>query len=114
MGKIKMKVYFAHPISMYNTKQERELVKKIKEFCQQNAGGDFEFEIVNPANLNHEFEAWKKTKPKEDHDMRFFKQIISECDAAFFVGSTNGVRYELRKAEEFGIPTFDAEFIDQQ
>ena len=102
----KLKIYFAHAMSLYGTQEEKALIEKIKAFCREEAGEDFE--IINPASLQKEYNDWLKNKRgKNEHAMRFFKAIVQDCDAVFFQGKTPGVAYECRKAQEVGIPTFD-------
>ena len=100
-----MKIYYAHPIKTYGSKTESDDIAKIKEFMS-----DIEdVEIINPSDkeIQKEYDEWKETKSPEDHAMRFFKQIISDCDGLIFRGETSGVKYEIKKAIEFGIPVMD-------
>ena len=100
-----MKIYYAHPIKTYGSKTEENDIKKISDFMSDVDG----VEIINPSDkkLQDEYENWKKSKSPEDHDMRFFKHIISECDGLIFRGETSGVKYEIKKAIEFGLPVMD-------
>lgn len=108
---LKIKVYFAHPMELYGTAEEAELLKRIEKFCC-DADSDLEVEIVNPADLQNEFETWKKDNAGKEHDMRFFKRIVRGCDAVFYFGDSPGVAYEVKKAREAEIPTFDLTSID--
>lgn len=108
---MEIKVYFAHPMELYGTAEEAELLKRIEKFCC-DADNDLEVEIVNPASLQNEFETWKKDNAGKEHDMRFFKKIVQSCDAVFHFGNTPGVAYEIKKAKEVGIPVIDLELIN--
>ena len=102
-----MKIYYAHPIGIYHTDQEKKDLKLIAELV-------IDCIIINPSDqkIADDFEQWKKTKSKSDHDMRFFKDIIKRCDGVCFRGNTQGVKYEVAKAIEFDIPTFDLTILD--
>lgn len=108
---LKIKVYFAHPMELYGTAEEAELSKRIEKFCC-NEDSDLEVEIINPADLQDEFKAWKEDNAGKEHDMRFFKRIVQGCDAVFHFGNSPGVAYEIKKAREAEIPTFDVAQID--
>lgn len=108
---LKIKVYFAHPMELYGTAEESELLKRIKKFCY-NEDSDLKVEIINPADLQDDFKIWKEHNVKKEHDMRFFKRIVQGCDAVFYFGDTPGVAYEIKKAREAEIPTFDLASID--
>lgn len=107
---MKIKVYFAHPIRLYGTHEEEELISKIENFCK--AEGCDEIELINPISLQAEYERWLKTKSKDEHAMRFFKKIVQGCDVVFFFGNTPGVAYEIKKAKEVEIPVIDLESIN--
>lgn len=100
-----MKIYYAHPIKTYGSKIEKDDIEKIRNFMSDVEG----VEIINPSDekIQKEYDEWKKTKSPEDHAMRFFKQVISDCDGLIFRGETSGVKYEIKKAMEFDIPVMD-------
>ena len=101
----KVKIYYAHPIPTYGSDMEKRDIKFIKSFI-------LGAEVINPSDskIQKQFESWKKKeKTEEDHDMRFFKKLIEQCDGLIFRGNTSGVRYEIAKANEFGIPIMDIE-----
>lgn len=107
---MKVKVYFAHPMKLYETQREERLISKIRDFCK--AEGCDEVEIINPVQLQAEYKQWLESKSKDEHAMRFFKPIVQSCDAVFFIGNTPGVVYECKKAQEVGIPAIDLESIN--
>lgn len=107
---MKIKAYFAHPMKLYGTRREENLIARIKDFCRTE--GCDEVEIINPVQLQAEYEQWLEEKSKDEHAMRFFKPIVQGCDAVFFTGNTSGVVYECKKAQEVGIPTIDLESIN--
>lgn len=102
----KVTAYYAHPIDTYYTSQEENDLKFISSLFD-----DFNIEIVNPSdkNVQENFDNWKKTKSPDEHDMRFFKNIIKRCDVLFYRGNTNGVKYEIKKAKELGMETISIE-----
>jgi len=103
-----MKIYYAHPIGSYGTFQEKTDLKRLVAWLGESC------QIINPSDssIQKDFDNWKKTKSKEDHDMRFFKALIKECDGLVFRGDTQGVRYEKAKAKEFDLPIFDLSDLD--
>lgn len=87
--KIKMKVYFARPINLYNTPQDLRDLELIK-----NLG----FEAVNPNK--EELQERYKTE-----GMDVFLQAVKDCDALFYRSFPNlkisaGVQKEIDKAIE--------------
>ncbi len=64
-------------------------------------------EVVNPgsAEIQSQYREWLKSGMQpDDHRMRFFKSLVLECDGIAFRGDTPGVRYEVSKAREAGMP----------
>ena len=69
-----MKVYYAHSISIYNTKQEERDVNTL------NSLG---FEVINPNQHIHQ-EGYKKG------GMQYFVDLANECDVIAFRAHPNG------------------------
>ncbi len=91
-----MLVYYAHPISLYNTKQE---VRDIELLEKLN------FQVVNPNSANAE-ESYKV------QGMEYFKDVIKGCQALAFRSFSDGsipagIAKEIAYAKEFGLPIFE-------
>lgn len=91
-----MNVYYAHPISIYDTHQE------LRDIALLNALG---FDVVNPNQAEHD-------AGYKSYGMAYFTGIVCECDAlafrAFPDGSIPaGVLNEIRVAQEHGKPVFE-------
>ena len=86
-----MKVYYARPISLYNTPQDRRDIELMEKLG---------FEVVNPNK-----EELSKRYKAEGMDM--FMPIVSECDCVAFrsfpdLKISAGVYKEIQKAIELG------------
>jgi hypothetical protein len=84
------KVYYAHPITLYNTQIEKEDIKTLTSMG---------FEVYNP-NSNECDEGYNK------HGMQFFQDIIAKCDGVVFRSFPDGsipagVAKEIGWAEEY-------------
>lgn len=86
----KMKVYYAHPLNIYDTKQELIDIEALSQLG---------FEVVNPNNpqISKEFE--------KTHDFKIFLNLVRTCDLlafrAFADGSiSSGVGSEIGAAKE--------------
>src|ERR1035437_1828325 len=71
-----MKIYFAHPVSDYNTTKEKVDEREIKEKFEGCV-------ILNPNGKVH------SDKYKEE-GMAYFEKIVKECDAAVCVPFRDG------------------------
>ncbi len=94
------KIYFAHPISYYNTQMEIDAISKISKYF----GSDYE--IINPGNKEIQF-AFEKYKKENVDYMSFFTEIINECDLIvcmeFWTGEIGaGVQYEAEAMNRKG------------
>ena len=94
-----MKVYFAHPVTDYGTKQESDDIATLEKLG---------FTVVNPAGNE---EGYKKD------GMAFFHRMIDGCEAfafrSFECGSIGaGVTSELAYAESLGLPFFELPYMD--
>lgn len=90
------KVYYAHPISIYNTPQEQRDVERLQKLG---------FEVVNPNSP--ECDAGYR-----NGGMEYFRKIVADCDAiavrGFLDGSIPaGVAKEVVMAAEAGKPMFE-------
>lgn len=104
--KMRVRIYYAHPISTYGSEQEKADIKDIQAMSDETT----EIVVVNPSSpsVQEAFEYWKKnTKKKDDHDMRFFKLEVAKCDGLIFRGDTSGVKYEVAKAKELDLPIME-------
>jgi len=110
----KQHIYYAHPITSYGSKQEELDLKYLAEEFPDKV-------IVNPSSkeVQESFDDWKKQN-KHEHQMRFFKPLVQSASAVFYRKSdqgniTSGVRYEINKAVEAGVETFDlGEMVSSQ
>lgn len=92
----KKRVYYAHPVSLYGTKQEDRDVSTLI-----NLG----FEVVNPNHAIHQ-------DGYERSGMIYFTELVRSCDAlafrAFPDGSIGaGIVYEIGDAERLQKPVFE-------
>lgn len=69
-----MKIYYAHSISIYNTKQEERDIKTLELLG---------FEVVNPNKEIHQ----KNYKSK---GMDYFVELVKACDSIAFRSHPNG------------------------
>lgn len=84
----KMRVYYAHPVSLYGTKQEARDVATLEGLG---------FQVINPNGPQHQI-------GYEEGGMDYFTRIVQACDAvafrAFPDGSIGaGIAKEVRAAE---------------
>ena len=91
-----MKCYYAHSVSIYDTKQEERDLATIESLG---------FKPVNPNHSTHD-EGYKK------FGMNYFDDIIASCDIVAFRAHPDGsipagVSKEIRRAIEFGRPVIE-------
>lgn len=94
-----MKVYYAHCISLYGTKQElrdEELLKKLG------------YEVLNPNTKEHRDKCLFKGRATMD----YFLRLVATCDVVAFRALPDGkipagVYKELLKAQTMGIPVIE-------
>jgi nucleoside 2-deoxyribosyltransferase len=92
-----MKVYYAHPITMYDTWDEQHEVKMLELMG---------FEVLNP-NCDELDKAYNANK-----DFEVFLKAIESCDAVFYSAMedgmiSSGVVKEIVFAFELGMPVFE-------
>lgn len=99
-----MKVYYAHPMSLYETK-----IEKIDLLTLMNLG----YEIINPSDQSV-IDCCNKYKDINGNEniMNFFKNIIINCDCLAFRSFINGkipsgVAIEIEYAKELNKPIFE-------
>lgn len=91
-----MKVYYAHPLTLYNTAQEqRDLV-----LLQRLFG-----EVVQPNQPGHD-DAYRQL------GMRYFWQLAAGCDLVVFRAFPDGsipagIAGEIAEAQEQGVPVLE-------
>jgi len=78
-----MKIYFAHPISHYDTPHEAKCLKRIKEWAKEVFSGRKKIEILNPNQRVHQ-EAYQ-TK-----GFRHFDALVRSCDIIVAVSFHDG------------------------
>lgn len=79
------KLYFAHPVNVYNTSLENILLQRIKKVFIS-----WEWEIVNPAAEEHcvQYEEWKK---RTNNGMAYFTEVVlPNCHGCVFLGFQDG------------------------
>jgi len=96
-----MKVYYAHPISTYGTQSERRDLSRIKKAYPKA-------DIINPGDpdVQEDYEGWL-AENAEANPMHFFKNIVRQANIVVYTGKTPGVKYEIKKAKEAGIPVIE-------
>jgi len=90
------KIYFGHPITIYNTTKESELIERIQKMFGW-------FEVENP-NQKHHQEGYKRYKDKGERGMNyFFQKVLPNMEAGIFLPFEDGM---------FGSEVYEeAEFI---
>ena len=91
-----MKVYFARPIFLFKTPQDKRDLELLSRLG---------FDSVNPDK-----EELQRRYPSEG--MKVFIDAVSDCDALAFranpdMSITSGVKKEIDKAIELGLPVFE-------
>jgi len=78
------KIYFGHPIDIYNTPLEEFLIQSIEELFTG-------FVVENPGDLHHE-EGYQKWKRETGNGMDyFFKQVLPRMSAGVFLPFEDGL-----------------------
>lgn len=77
------RLYFGHPINMYNTPLEAQLLEKISLIFPDH-------EIENP-NQPHHSEMYRKWKEEFGNGMKyFFEEVLPHCTAGIFLPFRDG------------------------
>ena len=80
---MKQKIYFGHPINVYDTELESFLMKKIYEVFP-------DAEIENP-NQKHHAEGYKRYSDSGGRGMDYyFKEVLPNCQAGIFLPFRDG------------------------
>lgn len=99
----KKKIYYAHPMVLYNSVIETNDVKMLEELG---------FEVVNPNSPGVE-EAYL-----EKRAFGFFFDMVKTCDALAFRGIldkiTTGVGKEITYAQEHKMPIIELPYITEE
>lgn len=74
----KEKIYFGHPVNIYNTPKEEELVKIIENHFSQ-------FELENPNQLHHSQNYIKWKTEKGDGMLYFTEVVLPSVEAGIFL-----------------------------
>lgn len=110
MRKMKMKVYYAHCVSLYGTPQEKRDIEILEKFG---------FEVLNPSDEGYQtgFKHWLK---KHEHDtklnkMDYWTKLAQSCDALIFRRTyqgkiTSGVAKEIVAMMGVGKPILELPF----
>lgn len=99
-----MKVYYAHSMHLYNTKQEERDVQLLELL-------GFEVKNPNSGNIQSEVEDYRKLYG-DDEVMNYFKDLIDSCDCVIFRAHPDGkipsgVAFEINYAREMNIPILE-------
>jgi hypothetical protein len=91
-----MRLYFAHPITIYDTEKERRCIALIKENGHS---------VENP-NQRHHHLAYKL------RGMKHFDEVVESCDGVAFLRFSDGmisagVAREIQTALRMGLPVFE-------
>lgn len=79
-----MKLYFGHPVNVYNTELERELVKIIMEKLPG-------WEIENPSQPHHE-EGYQNWKARTGNGMDYYTmEVLPGCHGGIFLPFRDGM-----------------------
>lgn len=109
------KIYYAHFMSIYDTKQEERDIKILKTLFP-------DADIINP-NSTETQEECKRIQSETgsgESVMDYFKSIVDSCHILAFRGCVNGkigagVYKEIRQAQELGLPIIELpSFIDRE
>lgn len=76
-----MKIYYAHPINLYGTPQEKRDVKLLVEMG---------FEVINPSYVAYQSEYQMRKENNDPNPFRFFKELAVETGNAAFRAFPDG------------------------
>jgi hypothetical protein len=104
-------LYFAHPINIYDTEKESELIAAIEAHFGER------WVVENP-NQPHHSEAYKEWRGRlgSGGGMRyFFEEVLPGCDACIFLAFEDGmigkgVYGEAKQIHEQGGPIFEIDW----
>ena len=78
-----LKIYFAHPINVYNTPLEAELMTKILE--------SFPGWIIENPNQEHHQDGYQRWKKEHGNGMDYYyKEVLPWCNAGIFLPFRDG------------------------
>ena len=97
-----MRVYYAHSVSIYNTKREDRDLKLLQQLG---------FEVVNPNDPVHE-DGYTSLKEQTGNGMPYFNQVIEDCQVLAFRAHPDGtipagVAKEIDVAIQANIPVIE-------
>ena len=76
-----MKIYYAHSMHLYNTKQEARDVEMLQKLG---------FEVLNPNSPEIQAEVQRRVAEGKDEYMMYFDELIGECDALAYRSLVDG------------------------
>ncbi len=93
------KIYYAHPINIYGSKQELRDMETIRKLFQSTL-------IYNPSTDSNAEEGYKELR------MKYFENIVKECSMLVFRSFVDGkipsgVMFEIDMAKKIGIPIIE-------
>jgi len=97
-----MKVYYAHSVSIYNTKREDRDLKLLRQLG---------FQVVNPNDPAHE-EGYTQLKEATGNGMLYFDSVVKACNILAFRAHPDGtipagVAKEIDVAIQANIPIIE-------
>lgn len=100
------KIYYAHSIHLYNTKQEQRDIELLEKLG---------FEVLNPNTRQNQIDylEWLKSNDIKDSDkMSWFKNLVNQCNILAYrshydLRIPSGVLYELEYALSLNLPVFE-------
>lgn len=101
-----IKLYFAHPINVYNTDLEAMLIERIAHTPEFS-----KFVLENP-NTDAHTHAYEARKKQTTDPMVYFEEVVATCDALVFLAFRDGkigggVWREILAAEHNGLSLFE-------
>lgn len=100
------RLYFAHPINVYDTPLETTLIRTIGAHPQLSR-----FTLENPNTKAHSA-AYEARKTISEDAMSYFAEVVGKCAAVVFLAFPDGkigggVWYEILAADCIGLPLWE-------
>ena len=97
--------YFAHPMSIYNTEYEKEIIDSLSE----------KFDVLNPSDKKYQEDIKKYREIYKTNYMKYFDDLVLECDVVAYLPFTDykigaGVYYEALKMFEKGGEVYEIDY----
>ena len=88
---MKNRVYFGHPINVYNTELEGVLIEKILNFFNDSVSNSFDWWVLeNPNQRHHQSNCQIWSKEKGNVMDYFYLCVLPHCDAGIFMPFRDG------------------------